>query len=138
MKFFKLLVLSSFVVAGLAHANFNIQVNQNTEPSEGAPTGKTSYFSYNFGRVWTNSMNSVRYDVTNTGTTPLNFISATISGIGYDAYHSCSAGLQPTQKCWFEIRYWPSFEGFHSGRFVISFSDANQIVVDLWGEAHRP
>ncbi len=93
--------------------------------------------SYYFGRVHVNSMNVVRFTITNTGETPLTFDSAYISGVGYSATHSCENGLAPQAKCWAEIRYWPPFQGLHSGQFELYFKEDSAIVIDLMGDAYQ-
>ncbi|MFN8846046.1 MAG: hypothetical protein ACK5V3_02540 [Bdellovibrionales bacterium] len=98
----------------------------------------TSYFYHNFGKIFTGSTQYVRYDVKNKGTAPLKFLKAQIGGsFDFSAYHSCKNGLDPQKSCWFEIRYWPLFEGWDTGRFIISFDQDNNIVVDLNGEAYK-
>jgi len=99
---------------------------------------QNTFFYYNFGRVTLSAASYARYSVKNAGSTPLNFLQASISGaFDYDAFHTCSQGLLPQQSCWFEIRYWPRFEGLHSARFVINFDQNNNIIVDVAGEAIR-
>jgi hypothetical protein len=93
--------------------------------------------SYNFGNVIVGMRVPVSYKVTNTGDNPLTFHSATIQGFGFDASHNCKAGLQPKATCSFTINYWPTMEGMSSGRFRINFDPESDIVVDLWGNAHR-
>jgi hypothetical protein len=92
------------------------------------------YSSYYFGRVLTNSYNRVLYTVTNTGDEPLDFQSASIWGMYFDARHSCAKGLQPKEKCRFEITYWPAFRGYHSGEFELAFKQ-DSIIVHVWGDA---
>ena len=92
--------------------------------------------SYNFGVVWLNTRQYVKYTVTNTGDEPLTFKQARISGSAFDAYHNCGKGLQPKEKCNFTITFWPAFSGLYSGTFVLSFVQ-DQIIVDLWGEGRR-
>jgi len=91
---------------------------------------------YNFGIVWLNTRQAVRYTVTNTGDQPLVFKQARISGSAFDAYHNCSKGLQPQEKCSFTVTFWPAFEGLYSGTFVLSFTE-DRVIVDLWGEGRR-
>jgi len=125
-----------FVAASLsslaAQAELSIQV---AAPASEIQTQSVQRLSYNFGRVPVNTPRYVRFDVTNTGTIPLTFRDATISGIDYDAFHSCGGILPVGARCWFEIRYWPRFERFSSGRFTLFFMEDTGIVVDLWGEA---
>lgn len=94
------------------------------------------FLSYNFGTVFVNSRTSVRYNVRNTGDTPLNFQDAVIYGADFSANHSCRGTLLPGQVCQFEVYYWPMFEGMASGRFQLTFVE-DQIVLDLWGNARR-
>lgn len=94
------------------------------------------YHSYYFGRVPVNSLRSVYYKVTNTGENPLSFDSSYISGIGFDAWHSCAKGLSPNETCKFEIRYWPHIRGYHSGQFELHFIEDSSIIVNLNGEAY--
>lgn len=93
--------------------------------------------SYYFGMVRVNSMNMVTYTVTNTGTTPLTFHSATISGIDFSAVHNCSNGLMPQQRCSFRITYAPFMEGYHAGRFYLAFDPEADIQVNVSGQATR-
>lgn len=128
-----LMTFSFNAFAGESDQQISIGVSEN-----GAQILRNSFFYYNFGRVMTGTLHTARYTVTNTGTLPLRFLRATIGGsIDFDGYHSCSNGLQPKQVCWFEIRYWPAFEGWDHGRFVIAFDQENTITVDLSGDAYR-
>ena len=95
------------------------------------------YGSYNFGTVWVNHRAVARWTVTNTGTTPLTYKEAYIYGRDFRAVHNCEKGLQPKEKCAFEVEYWPMFEGPSSGRFVLEFQENDQVVIDLWGQAQR-
>jgi hypothetical protein len=137
MKFIAIIsVLFSF---GLS-VNAEIQI-QGQKPHQAilsiAP--QSSYLSYNFGQVGVNTVNRTTYTITNTGTTFLQFADANIWGVQFDANHSCLNGLQPNQRCQFQIRYWPFNLGFHSGQFEIRFNTPNPIQeiinVQLWGEA---
>ena len=100
-------------------------------------TTGVEYLSYYFGQVQMNTTTSVTYKVTNTGTTPLVFQSAAISGIGYDAYHTCKNGLAPKATCNFEIIFWPTMPGFMTGRFDLPFEQNTEFVVDLTGDSVR-
>ena len=92
---------------------------------------------YNFGLQRVGSYSSVSYRVTNTGSTPLSFQDARIGGIGYSANHNCGGVLAPQERCSFRINYFPPFEGYHTGRFILSFDQGSDIVVDLSGQAVR-
>lgn len=132
------ILIKSFVL-GLVMALFFSSVSvastlasiASSESVQFAPWGRTSYY---FGRVLVNSYNSVRYDVTNTGDQPLSFVDAVIYGIYFDARHNCNRTLEPGQKCRFDITYWPSFQGYHSGEFILRF-DKDFISVNLLGDA---
>lgn len=124
----KIFFAALIAFSGMALASLSIELNQDKS---------VEYHSYNFGTVKIGFRMPITYKVTNTGDTALTFHSATISGIGYDAYHSCKNGLQPKEVCSFTINYWPSFEGFHSGRFRLNFDPESDIVVDLMGNAVR-
>ena len=126
MKIFLSLVLS--FISFMSFAEISVELNSNKS---------VEYHSYNFGTVPVNSRTPISYKVTNTGESALTFHSATISGMGFDAYHTCKKGLQPKEVCTFTIYYWPSFEGMSSGRFRINFDPESDIVVDLWGNATR-
>ena len=97
----------------------------------------TQRLSYNFGRVWVNSMNIVRYWITNQGAAPLAREGFFVRGMFFEAYTDCPRVLAPAQRCNLEIRYWPAFEGFHSGRVEMQFIDKNDIIVDVYGNAAR-
>ena len=132
-----LAILATALMASFASASLQIEKigpTENIQP-------QNSYYSHYFGMVMVNSYNTVRYTVTNTGTTPLQFQSANIWGIDYRANHSCGSGLQPNQQCSFEIVYWPFNEGYSSGDFSLTFRTADgmtdTISVRVWGEARR-
>jgi hypothetical protein len=95
------------------------------------------HLSYNFGTVWTNTRNRVRFNVTNVGDNLLTFKNSIIYGADFRAFHTCKSGLLPQEKCFFEVEYWPVFEGMSSGRFTLAFFENEQIVLDLWGNARR-
>lgn len=131
-KFF--LIICSLLISSYSQAQVSISVTP-VETQDFIQPMDSSFLFYNFGRQFVGSVRFVRYDVTNTGTEPLQFGSAVISGsFDFDGYHNCTNGLLPRQKCIFEISYRPVFEGFDTGRFSISFSGNNTIVVDLRGE----
>lgn len=92
------------------------------------------YQSYYFGRVLVNSSTTARFTVENVGDEPLEFVSADIWGMFFDARHNCRGGLQPGEKCQFEIRYWPAFDGYHDGEFQLQFV-GDEVVVRAWGQA---
>jgi len=102
---------------------------------------QNSRLFYNFGRVPINSFNTIYYTVTNRGSEDLQFTNSNFWGVYFYAFHTCAMGLAPQEQCEFEIRYWPSSVGFHSGRFDLRFhaetSGADTISVDLRGEAIR-
>jgi hypothetical protein len=128
MKYF--LMVIGFVFA------IGAQAGQASISLEGKALDTEGFHSYNFGTVWTNSRNFVRFTVTNTGTTPLTYRNAVIYGADFRAQHSCVNGLLPKERCSFEIEYWPMFEGNSSGRFILNFVE-DEVVVDLWGQARR-
>jgi hypothetical protein len=128
MKYF--LMVIGFVFA------IGAQAGQASISLEGKALDTEGFHSYNFGTVWTNSRNFVRFTVTNTGTTPLTYRNAVIYGADFRAQHSCVNGLLPKERCSFEIEYWPMFEGNSSGRFILNFVE-DEVAVDLWGQARR-
>ena len=111
-------------------SNKEIKIELNQDKS-------VDHHSYYFGTVNVNLRTSVRYKVTNTGTTPLVFQKALISGGSFDARHSCRNGLLPNEVCSFTINYWPMFEGYHFGRFNLMFDQSSEIIVDVSGQARR-
>ncbi|MGZ3689939.1 MAG: choice-of-anchor D domain-containing protein [Pseudobdellovibrio sp.] len=127
MKFFMLIL--GFLVSTAAMASNSIEIKAN------AP-GIEDYSSYDFGTVFVNTQSTVRFTVTNTGTTPLTFKDAYIMGSDFRAAHNCDKGLQPKERCEFDIQFWPMFEGITSGRFLLDFNE-DQVRVDLWGRAQR-
>jgi hypothetical protein len=123
-------LIMSFFFSSISFAQLELTVSNEQKG--------TSYFYHNFGRIFTGSTQYVRYNVKNKGTSDLKFLKAQVGGsVDFSAYHSCKEGLAPQKSCWFEIRYWPLFEGWDTGRFIITFDQENKIVVDLNGEAYR-
>ena len=134
LKLFALSLVACFTMSAQAVETFQLQANSNSEVVQPLAT---QYHSYYFGINWIHFRQVVRFNVQNTGTEPLTGARATISGHGYNAVHSCTGVVMPGQRCWFEISYWPLFEGVHYGRFILSFVENSNIVVDVWGEARR-
>ena len=127
MKF--MVILLGLVLAFTANAATQLEVVR----ADGFAATE-DFLSYNFGTVFVNSRNSVRYNVRNTGVTPLTFQGAMIYGADFSGVHSCRNGLLPNEVCQFEVSYWPMFAGMSSGRFVLQFVE-DEIVLDLWGNA---
>ncbi len=97
----------------------------------------SQFVRYNFGRVWLNSMNRVNFSIRNVGQIPIEREGFSSSGHGYSAYTSCPRVIAPGLQCNLEIRFWPAFEGSHFGRVQMLFTDRNDIIFDLFGEAFR-
>lgn len=133
MKYFLMVIGFVFTFGMLTEAT---HAGQASVSIEGKALDAEGFQSYNFGTVWTQSRSFVRFKVTNSGTTPLTYRDAVIYGADYGARHSCVNGLLPNEKCSFEIEFWPMFEGYSSGRFILNFHE-DEIVVDLWGQARR-
>lgn len=117
-----------------AQATTSIQVTPSVAPQGQVQT--SDYGSHYFGRVPVNSRQVSYFTVTNTGTEPLEYMSAYMFGMYFDAYHNCYGTLQPRQQCSFQIAYWPSFEGYHSGDFNLDFRQ-DSVRIHVWGEAYR-
>ncbi len=97
----------------------------------------SQFIRYNFGRVWNNSMNRINFQIRNVGNIPVEREGFSSSGHGYSAYTTCPRVMNPGLLCNLEIRYWPAFEGQHFGRVQMLFTDRNDIIFDLFGEAVR-
>lgn len=132
-------LLTSLFISSVGFSKVSISLNNLTQNS--VPESLGSVHSYNFGVVFVNTMSTVRYIITNTGDQPLKFNSANIYGIYYRGSHSCTQGLNPGQKCDFQIQYWPAAEGLHSGDFKLNFlmsdNSLDTIQVQLWGQARQ-
>ncbi|MES2802030.1 MAG: hypothetical protein V4654_06020 [Bdellovibrionota bacterium] len=116
-----------------AHATSSVLVTSITE-QESVTTADTG--SHWFGRVMVQSRNLARFTITNTGDEALDFVDASIWGMFFDAYHNCNRTLLPKEKCRFDIVYWPSFEGHHSGEFLMNFKQ-DSVRIHVWGDAVR-
>jgi hypothetical protein len=137
MKSLMTLVCACLLTTGaFASQQVEIQVQSKQNTSD-LQASTVDYYSYYFGRVWLNTSSYASYKLTNTGTTPLTFQRATISGADYSATHSCTGVLAPNAVCQFNIRFSPFWEGYRSGRFVLSFVEDLDIVVDVSGEGYR-
>ncbi len=137
MKSLMTLVCACLLATGaMASQQVEIQI-QAKENAGDIQSNAVDYYSYNFGRIWVNSSSYASYKLTNTGTTPLTFQRATISGADYSATHSCTGVLAPNAVCQFDIRFSPFWPGFSSGRFVLSFVEDLDLVVDVSGEGYR-
>ena len=119
-----------FTSAVFANEAKSIQLNISEEKA-------VDRYLYYFGSQWVNTRSIINYQVTNTGSTPLVFQRATISGASFYARHSCSGILNPGSKCKFAIEYAPIFEGYHSGTFRLGFDQGYEIRVDVSGDARR-
>ena len=123
------------VVCGLFFSSFAFsaeQISVNTSDVQAQ-----QYLSYNFGRVWVNTLSRVVYQIRNTGPAVIEREGFSISGHGFDAYTDCPRQMAPGLVCNLEIRYWPAFEGSHFGRLQMLFTDKNDIIIDLFGIAYR-
>ena len=131
--------LASFILSTSVWAatNMDINVKASVKAQDTTAERTVDRYYYNFGMVRMYSTQYIRYTLTNTGTTPLTFDRALIGGPGYDAYHSCTGVLNPNEKCSFEISFSPVFEYGASGRFILSFIENLDIVVDLYGTGTR-
>ena len=116
-------MIFSFVASAAHSENIEISAYSSKE-----------FLSYNFGTVPVHSRNVIRYNLRNTGTTPLTFHSSYVYGADFSAAHSCRNGLFPGERCQFEVAYWPVFSGMASGQFTLEFHE-DDIVLDLWGNA---
>lgn len=131
-------LLAVLCVNVAAYAGSSIQVTPMTPAeTQSGQVNPMDYSSYWFGRVMTNTRSVVRFTVTNTGDTPLDYAGAYMMGMYFDAYHNCYGTLLPRQQCSFEIAYWPSFEGYHTGDFNLDFRQ-DSVRTHVWGEAYRP
>ncbi len=127
----KLLLICSLLLALPVFAAEKVEGNIELSSEKGV---ERHY--YYFGMVPVNSWSTITYRVTNTGSTPLNALRATIGGANYRASTNCRT-LQPGERCSFRIDYQPFFEGYHTGRFQLTFDQDSTIVVDVSGQATR-
>lgn len=125
--------LAALCLNQAVHASSSILVTPETE-QESVTT--QDYGSHWFGRVAIHARAIARFTITNTGDEPLDFVSANIWGMFFDAYHNCNRTLLPKEKCRFDITYWPSFEGHHTGDFVMDFKQ-DSVQIHVWGEAFK-
>lgn len=134
-------LVCAYLLASVAMATEQIEIQAQSRQAQNAggelQAAAVDYYSYYFGRVWVNSSAYASYTLTNTGTTPLTFDRATISGIDFSVSHSCTGVLLTNTACRFDIRFSPFWEGYRSGRFVLSFVEDLDIVVDLRGEGYK-
>lgn len=131
---FSLISISAF--SQTQPAEVSIELNSVNTSNEILARKKESY-SYNFGTVRVGSPQYVRFTFTNSGDKALNFERAGISGLGFDAYHTCTGALAPQAKCTFDIRYNPWNEGFNTGTFILSFKEDLDIFVYLSAHAMK-
>lgn len=129
MKTFLLLVSLIFSLPVLAQTSSVETIELSSEK------GVERHYYY-FGMQRVHSFSTITYRVTNTGTTPLNVVRATIGGANFMANTNCRM-LMPGGVCSFRIDYNPFFEGYHTGRFTLSFDQDSHIVVDVSGQATR-
>lgn len=126
-------LLATLCLNVTAQAAANIQITPVT--SEESVTTQ-DYGSHYFGRVMTHTRAIARFTITNTGDEPLDFVNANIWGMFFDAYHNCMGTLLPQHRCRFDITYWPSFEGHHTGDFVMNFKQ-DAVQIHVWGQAYK-
>lgn len=124
-------LLAVLCVNVLANAAASLQVTPVTSQEQVQPM---DYGSHWFGRVMTHTRNVARYTVTNRGDEQLDYVGANIWGMFFDAYHNCNRVLLPKEQCRFDIVYWPSFEGHHTGDFILDFKQ-DSVRIQVWGEA---
>ncbi len=130
MNFLNILVAGVLSFSSLAFSAERIAIDVSEVNAQ-------QFLRYNFGRVFVNSMNRVIYQIRNTGNVIIEREGFSISGPGFDAYTTCPKMMLPGSVCDLDIRYWPAFEGRHYGRMQMLFTDRNDIIIDLVGEAFR-
>ena len=129
-------LLSILSACILSYSNFASAAPISIQVSD-VSANSVQYLSYNFGSVFVNSMNRVVYNIRNAGTVDIEREGFTIGGAYFDAYTNCPKVMAPAAECSLEIRYWPPFEGMHSARVQMLFTDKNDIVIDVFGQAFR-
>ncbi|MBY0415804.1 MAG: choice-of-anchor D domain-containing protein [Bdellovibrionales bacterium] len=129
-----LLIACSLLFSAHAFSATTVSASKSITITEDKGVERHSYY---FGMVRVNSVNTVTYTVTNTGTTPLTFHSASVSGIGFSGVHSCSGVLAPKDWCQFRIQYAPYMEGYHVGQFYLAFDPESDILVNISGQTTR-
>lgn len=133
-----ILLLASLLLSSAAFAHTTVEIKVKPVVSGDVRVQRTvDRYSYNFGQVRLYTSQYVTYTLTNTGTTPMTFSQALIGGAGFDAYHNCTGAIQPNEKCSFEIIFQPMSEFASSGRFILSFVEDLDIVVDVFGIGSR-
>ena len=133
-----ILLLAALLLGSVTFANTNVEITaKTTAVDEVSAKRAVDQYAYNFGYVRVYTRQYVSYTLTNTGTTPLTFSRAMIGGAGFDAYHTCNGVILPSQKCSFDIIFQPMSEFHHNGRFILSFMENLDIVVDVYGIGTR-
>jgi len=133
-----ILLVASLLLGSISFAHPNIEIKAQPAAVSGLDVQRTvDHYSYNFGYVRLYSTQWISYTLTNTGTTPMTFAQALIGGAGFDAYHTCGGVLLPNERCRFDISFSPMNEFASSGRFILSFQENLDIVVDLFGIGQR-
>lgn len=126
-----------FILAALAlFVSFSATASQLEVIREDGPVKTEGYYRVDFGTTFVHHRIVQRFTLRNTGTVPLTFRDAYVSGSDFAAYHGCRNGLLPNETCPFEIEFRPFFEGFAYGRFELNFAE-DQILFDLYGRAQR-
>lgn len=140
MKMIFALMAALFTVsasaAALSPQRSSIEITAEAGAANAGAANAKGYYRVDFGTVFVHQRQVQRFTLRNTGTVPLTFRDAYVSGSDFAAYHGCRNGLLPNESCPFEIEYSPFFEGFSSGRFDLNFFE-DQITFDLFGRAQR-
>ncbi len=128
-------LFSVILVLALSVSAFAVEVKSTLSVTAAQPFNQS--VNYSFGATYTNQSRYVRYDITNNGDQYLPFQQANLYGMYYYARHTCQNGIPAFSRCWVEIKYWPTFEGFHRAQLELLFADDNAIVFYVSGQAIR-
>lgn len=93
------------------------------------------YLSHYFGRVQVGMSEYVGFYLKNDSDQTLTILSEDLYGMFYAVDSDCPEVLDPMQKCYARIRYWPQFAGFHHGEFIWKTNHGN-IYIRLNAEAY--
>ena len=130
----KLILLCSILFSAYAFAQ--VEVTELNEIEIGQDKEVERHW-HNFGMVRVNTRSYASYGLKNTGTTPMTFVSARISGIDFYASHNCGGVLEPQERCIIRIEFAPFSQGYKTGALLFTYVEDYQLYFDLSGNATR-
>ena len=77
-----------------------------------------------------------RITITNNTQAEVRLLNSYVMGMSFNATQYCSRPLAPKASCQIELIFWPMDKGFHTGAYIMNFTNNNSIRFNIQGHAY--